>query len=40
MEELAATYRQIAENANQVVNMAEASLGNAESGQQAVIEHA
>ena len=37
MEELAATYRQIAENANHVVRMAEASLGNAESGQQAVM---
>jgi len=37
MEELAATYRQIAENANQVVKMAETSLGNAESGQQAVM---
>jgi len=37
MEELAATYRQIAENANHVVKMAETSLGNAESGQQAVM---
>jgi len=37
MEELAATYRQIAENANQVVKMAEASLGSAESGQHSVM---
>lgn len=37
MEELAATYRQIAENANHVVKMAETSLGNAETGQQAVM---
>jgi methyl-accepting chemotaxis protein len=37
MEELAATYRQIADNANHVVSMAEASLGSAESGQQAVL---
>ena len=36
MEELAATYRQIADNADHVVRMAEATLGNAESGQQAV----
>ena len=36
MEELAATYRQIAENADRVVKLAEASLGSAESGQQAV----
>ena len=37
MEELAATYRQIADNADHVVRMAEASLGSAESGQQAVV---
>jgi methyl-accepting chemotaxis protein len=37
MEELAATYRQIADNADLVVRMAEASLGTAESGQQAVM---
>jgi methyl-accepting chemotaxis protein len=37
MEELAATYRQIADNANHVVSMAEASLGSAETGQQAVL---
>jgi len=36
MEELAATYRQIADNADSVVRMAEATLGSAESGQQAV----
>ena len=36
MEELAATYRQIADNADHVVRMAEATMGNAESGQQAV----
>jgi methyl-accepting chemotaxis protein len=36
MEELAQTYRQIADNADHVVRMAEASLGSAESGQQAV----
>jgi len=36
MEELAATYRQIADNADSVVRMAEATLGTAESGQQAV----
>jgi methyl-accepting chemotaxis protein len=36
MEELAATYRQIADNADHVVRVAEASLGSAESGQQAV----
>jgi methyl-accepting chemotaxis protein len=36
MEELAATYRQIADNADHVVRMAEATLGSAESGQQAV----
>lgn len=37
MEELAQTYRQIADNADHVVRMAEASLGSAESGQQAVV---
>jgi methyl-accepting chemotaxis protein len=37
MEELAATYRQIADNADSVVRMAEATLGSAESGQQAVM---
>jgi methyl-accepting chemotaxis protein len=37
MEELAATYRQIADNANHVVQMAETSLGTAESGQHAVM---
>lgn len=36
MEELAATYRQIADNADHVVRMAEATMGSAESGQQAV----
>ncbi len=36
MEELASTYRQIAENADHVVRMAEASLGSAESGKRAV----
>jgi methyl-accepting chemotaxis protein len=36
MEELAATYRQIADNADSVVRMAEATMGSAESGQQAV----
>jgi len=36
IEELAATYRQIADNADHVVRMAEATLGSAESGQQAV----
>ncbi len=37
MEELAATFRQIADNSDHVVHMAEASLGSAESGQQAVV---
>ena len=36
MEELASTYRQIAENADHVVRIAEASLGSAENGQHAV----